>query len=265
MVAIMRKMIVQEVRDTLPPGTIFLDDLQAIGDFVRSSMDDKYSLTGFLYEFDGKFVVDSVEELKANRGHTKKFKMVAAHRQTSPRGETVAGDSRIFELDDSSEAYLTCPRCLRVSDGDFYRALASVFEPRKSPFRTMIQAIPPTTRGVLFGLMGLLLIVFPGTFIYASGKLLGILHPGPGIEMIGLAAACGICFLVCALLFYALSSLSPFSSIYRVNFYFEREKQLEREGWRKGLFEKIVLASISALIGIFGTLLVQFLGSGSKH
>jgi hypothetical protein len=229
-------------------------------------MDGSYTITGFRYEFDGKFVVDSLEELKANKGHTKKFKMVAVHRRNLSSGEDVTGDSRIFELGDLSTAYLTCPSCLRISDSDFNHRLISIFEARKKHFRAIIETIPPGTRGGLFAVVSILCVVGPAAFIYATGRLLSSLHLSPVLGSISIVLAFAVCLLLFVALLIFQKSLGSFnSSLYRVNFYFEREKELELEGWRKGILEKLLIASLSVLMGVLGTLFVQWLGSGSKH
>jgi len=261
----MRKRIVQDIPNTPPPSTIFLDDLKAIEDLVRDSMDTSYALTGFHYEFEGKFVVDSIEELKANRGHSKKFKMVAMHRRTLSNGEEVNGDSRIFEVGDLGTAYLNFPSCLRISERDFSHALRSIFEARKRHLRAIIQSIPPETRGMLFAVVGILCVACPGAAIFAIGKLLSTLQLSSVQRSISFGLACAIGLLLGAALLTFWKSLDPFTSHYRVNFYFEREKELEREGWRKGLLEKLLLACLSVLLGVLGTLFVQWVGSGSKH
>jgi hypothetical protein len=59
--------------------------------------------------------------------------------------------------------------------------------------------------------------------------------------------------------------LSLSRGLYRVNFHFERERQLEREEARKGAIGKILLILLSAAIGVVGTLFVQWLGSAAKR
>ena len=258
----MTRKIIRQVPKYLPPSIIFLDELKEIESLVLSSMGDGYTPDGFLYEINEECTVDSIDELKAYGGHVKVFKMTAVYRRNILDSIEV-GRSEIFALERYHPAYITLPLCLKIDEQSFYYQLKEIFEARRRPLRAIVEALPD---GLRIALGMIVLPLFVGVILgWITTDIVMPLRQGQTHATLHATFGGVIAVFLLLVIFLFWKWIWPISSQYRVNFYYARDMQLEREKNRRAQLEKIGLALLGTLLGVLGTLFVKWMGQGTKH
>jgi len=261
----MRKLIIRDIPERLPPSTLFLDDLQSIEDLVRSSIDSNFALSAFFYEVDGEFRVDSLEELKTNGGHSKTLTVGIECRRVLPAEVASLEEFSLVKMSVFSGANVFCPQCLRVNEREFCHEVRKIFDPRKHPFLAAIELLPENLRRFLISSIGSLAAVGFIWVCFSSGKYIYSLRLNGMAYALGFVITLGLSLLPLIPALAVIPFLLPSSGFCKVNFYYMREKALERQKSRKETFQKIILMILSAVVGAIGTLFVQWLNSGTKR
>jgi hypothetical protein len=261
----MRRRIIKDFPDKLPPSTIFLDDLQAIEEFVRSSMDSNYTLIGFFYEVDEEFRVDSIGDLKSNGGHAKSLKMGIECCRALPEDGAPTEEFSLITMSVWGGADMSCPQCLGVNEREFYHELRKIFEPRKHPFLAAIESLPVNFRRFLISSIGSLAGLGAISICWFSGRYLYALHLSGWLSAVAFVVAIGLALIALVPALVTTPFLSPSSSLCQVNFHYMRERALEQQKSRKETIQKVILIVLSAALGVAGTILVQLFRSSPKH
>jgi hypothetical protein len=273
-ICIMRKRIVKEVRATLPPAIIFLDDLEEIQELVRSSMGNDYVLDGFLYEVNEEFTVDSPGDLDGSKGSAKRLKMSALWHQKSDGSRLVPRHSTILSLRASGISWVEFPECLQMKEQEYCAHLREIFEARKRAVHAFFAAVSPQIEVPVFLLLPALAglaasIILHPWFRRIDAYAIAHARNPQDASVLGLIGSAALGVLACVFLLFALSPILiasyPFASRYRVKYRYEKTQHLELKRSRKELIEKIGLAVLGTILGVIGTVFVQWLGMGNKH
>jgi hypothetical protein len=106
-----------------------LDDLKEIEEIVRSCFDANDTPPRFVYEVDGEFLVDSIEELQAHQGRANSL-IIYAGDVSSASTESGRGGTRVLDLSKYS-SFIYAPYGSKLSNREFYSRVKDVFELRK--------------------------------------------------------------------------------------------------------------------------------------
>jgi hypothetical protein len=253
----MPKKAIRKTPTDLPPSRLFLDDLREIEEYCRSRLKGGCSIESFLYSVDNKFTFDSIEELNEHGGSAKTLDMEVHRRGNS--GAARQERSAILSLGRFNGAVLGLPDCLTVSFPEFCGFVRQIFSARR---RVLAAAVAGAPTWVLTSLSVIGAISF-WCFLALSFRLGGYTsdhHFGrTSATLAGIALCAFWVFFVIVLL--DLVGLPVFRGKFLVHFQFEGTAARERKAKSRELRRTVGLMVLSAVIGVLGTLAVQWLGS----
>lgn len=250
----MAKRLITKTDWSLPPSTIYLDDLKEIEEIVRSCFDANDTPPKFVYEVDREFLVDSIEELEAHQGRATSLEVYAGNISSA---STKSDLYRTFILDLSRfSSSVSAPYGSKMSEREFYSQVKDVLELRKHSFRTSFDSLPR------WGLIGIDWLLWACSMILVGTVLLffhmGIIHSK--IVMI----ICAISGSSLGLLASAVSlsaAISNFRGRFRINLFYLRQSQLKKSESHKSFLGKVGWV----LLGGLATLFFQWISGFFKH
>jgi hypothetical protein len=250
----MAKRLITKTPWSLPPSTIYLDDLKEIEVIVRSCFDATDPTPGFLYEVDEEFLVDSIEELEAHQGHARALRVFVGESSSAPIESRKPG-TLVLNLSKYSSD-ISAPYGSKKSEGDFHYRVKNVFELRKRPLLSSLESFP-RWHGIdaswFFMLWALILFV----------AMIVITRMGQGLSKMTLLFAVISCSFLTLLTGVASMSMlvSGLGGRFRINLYYLRQSQLKKSESRKSFLGKVGWM----LLGGLASQLFQWVGGLLKH
>ena len=228
----MAKTVLREIPTEVPHASIYLDDLFEIEQIIRdayAALPAPREIT-FEYEVDRAFTLTEHQELIDHSGQSSQFCLNIVDSRSSSKWRALrirADDRPIFKQ----------PPVLGDAQWAMFTKVEQIFASRKSTMRNILEPIP-------WPLMMLLLLICSSAFYVIaaySPSRSAVRYQVFNASIVTV----GIVFYFCK------------TSKNRIYFKHARQEEKRKEDSRKEIIVRVLLALVSAIVGIVGTLLTS--------